>query len=298
MAVAVPADAVSQMGEVPLRSEHKRKWTWYVLPTYTALVILYLIFPIALMVLYSFNKSVYGDHIILQWQGFTTEWYHWNQLTGPLGLTASIWLSVRIALISTLFAVLCGTPMALALVRYKYRGRKVTDMTMFLNIAAPEIVMGAALLSLFVQANINRGPFTIFISHVMFNIAFVAVTVRARLSGYDLAVEEAAQDLYAGPWTTFYKVTLPLIFPGIMAGALLAFSLSIDDFVITNFVSGQSTTFPLWVFGATRVGIPPQVFAWGTVIFMTGLTLAIVGFVRQGRGVPVSGVASAAAPQE
>ncbi len=279
------------------RHERGRRWTHFVLPTYTTFVMLYLIFPIFLMMVYSFNKSPLGDHIILKWQGFTTGWYHPSKLLQYTDLTASLKLSIGIAASSTLFAVLCGTPMALALVRYKYRGRKVTDMVMFLNIAAPEIVMGAALLSLFVQLNINRGPFTIFVSHVMFNLAFVAVTVRARLSGYDLAVEEAAQDLGAGPWTTFYRVTLPLIFPGIIAGALLAFSLSIDDFVITNFVAGQSTTFPLWVWGATRVGIPPQVFAFGTIIFLVGLTFAAIGFLRQGRA-PAIGIAAVAEAQE
>ena len=154
---------------------------------------------------------------------------------------------------------------------------------MFLNIAAPEIVMGAALLSFFVTLNIPRGFSTILIAHVMFNIAFVVVTVRARLAGFDRSLEEVAQDLGAGPWTTFRKITLPLIWPGILAGALLAFALSIDDFVITNFVAGTDTTFPLWVYGSAKVGTPPQVFVMGTLIFVTGVVLAIVFYVLQGR---------------
>jgi spermidine/putrescine transport system permease protein len=154
---------------------------------------------------------------------------------------------------------------------------------MFLNIAAPEIVMGAALLSFFVTLNVPRGFATILIAHVMFNIAFVVVTVRARLAGFERSLEEVAQDLGAGPWTTFQKVTLPLIFPGILAGALLAFALSIDDFVITNFVAGTDTTFPLWVYGSAKVGTPPQVFVMGTLIFVAGVLLAIVGYVMQGR---------------
>jgi spermidine/putrescine transport system permease protein len=173
--------------------------------------------------------------------------------------------------------------MALALVRYHFRGRGVTEVVMFLNIAAPEIVVGAALLSFFVTLNVPRGFWTIFISHVMFNIAFVVVTVRARLAGYDTLVEDAAQDLYAGPWTTFQKVTLPLIYPGILAGALLAFALSIDDFVITNFVAGTDTTFPLWVYGSAKVGTPPQVFVMGTLIFAGGVILALVSYGLQTR---------------
>jgi spermidine/putrescine transport system permease protein len=154
---------------------------------------------------------------------------------------------------------------------------------MFSNIAAPEIVLGAALLSFFVSAGVTLGLSTIIIAHVMFCIAYVAITVRARLSGFDRSIEEAAQDLGANPWTTFRLVTLPIIFPGILAGALLAFALSIDDFVITNFNSGSVTTFPLWVFGASRVGIPPQVFAIATVIFSFGLVLAGTNLLLQRR---------------
>ena len=154
---------------------------------------------------------------------------------------------------------------------------------MFMNIAAPEIVLGAALLSFFITLNVHRGLMTIVIAHVMFSIAYVAVTVRARLSGYDLNVEWAAQDLGATPWVTFWKVTLPLIFPGVLAGALLVFALSIDDFVITSFNAGPVTTFPLWVYGASRVGIPPQVFVMGTLIFSFGVSLAILTIVLQWR---------------
>ena len=157
---------------------------------------------------------------------------------------------------------------------------------MFLNISAPEIVLGASLLSLFITFGVPRGMGTIIVSHVMFNIAFVAVTVRARLAGFDPSLEEAAQDLGAGPWTTFRKITLPIIFPGVLAGALLAFALSIDDFVITNFNAGTTQTFPLWVYGAVKVGIPPQVFVFGTLIFVFGALLAVVNVVAQRKGKP------------
>ena len=225
---------------------------------------LYLVFPILVVILYSFNRTV-GLKVSFKWQGFTLGAY-----TGMFDipdLTSALGNSIVVGVVSTVIATVIGTLVALALVRYNFRGKQVADLVMFSNIAAPEIVLGAALLSFFVSAGVPLGLATIIIAHVMFCIAYVAITVRARLSGFDRSIEEAAQDLGANPWTTFRLVTLPIIFPGILAGALLAFALSIDDFVITNFNSGSVTTFPLWVFGASRVGIPPQVFAIATVIF-------------------------------
>jgi len=282
-AVAAPVRAEPAAVAPPPRVRTpKRKWAPIILRSYTALGILYLILPIALMIMYSFNKTN-AERVVLKWQGFTTEWYHPAALFSIGDLTQALLLSLEIAVLSTILAVVLGTPIALALVRYHYRGKGTTDAIMFLNIAAPEIVMGAALLSFFVTLNVPRGFGTILISHVMFNIAFVVVTVRARMTGFDRAMEEAAQDLGAGPWTTFQKVTLPLIWPGILAGALLAFALSIDDFVITNFVAGTDTTFPLWVYGSAKVGTPPQVFVMGTLIFVAGVVLATSGYVLQGR---------------
>ena len=279
--VAAPVRAEpSAVAPPPQVRAPKRKWAPIILRSYTALGILYLILPIGLM--YSFNKTN-AERVVLKWQGFTTEWYHPAALFSIGDLTQALLLSLEIAMLSTILAVVLGTPIALALVRYRYRGKGTTDAIMFLNIAAPEIVMGAALLSFFVTLNVPRGFATILISHVMFNIAFVVVTVRARMTGFDRAMEEAAQDLGAGPWTTFQKVTLPLIWPGILAGALLAFALSIDDFVITNFVAGTDTTFPLWVYGSAKVGTPPQVFVMGTLIFVAGVVLAISGYILQGR---------------
>jgi spermidine/putrescine transport system permease protein len=180
-------------------------------------------------------------------------------------------------------ATALGTLIALALVRYRFRGRGATEMVLFMNIAAPEIVLGASLLSLFITFGVQRGLATIVIAHVMFNVSYVAVTVRARLAGFQRSLEEAANDLGAGPWVTFWKVTFPLIFPGILAGGLLAFALSIDDFVITNFNAGTVQTFPLWVYGAVKVGIPPQVFVMGTLIFAGGVLLALTNLVLQRR---------------
>jgi len=183
----------------------------------------------------------------------------------------------------TITAVIIGTLIALALVRYGFAGKRGTEFVLFMNISAPEIVLGASLLSLFITFGVPRGLLTIVIAHVMFNIAYVTVTVRARLIGFDRNLEEAAQDLGAGPWATFRRVTLPIIFPGVIAGGLLAFALSIDDFVITNFNAGATQTFPLWVYGVVKVGIPPQVFVIGTLIFMGGIALAISTVVLQRR---------------
>jgi spermidine/putrescine transport system permease protein len=258
----------------------RRRWTRFILPTYTGLVMFYLVLPILVMMLYSFNDSGFKK-VSFRWLGFTTKWY--PKVFDKPDLTAALKNSLFIAGISTLIATALGTLIALALVRYRFRGRSGAEFVMFLNISAPEIVLGASLLSLFVTFGVPRGVLTIIIAHVMFNIAYVAITVRARLSGFDTSLEEAAQDLGAGPWTTFRRVTLPIIFPGILAGALLAFALSIDDFVITNFNAGATQTFPLWVYGAVRVGIPPQVFVMGTLIFMSGALIAAANVVWQRR---------------
>lgn len=257
-----------------------RGWTRWVLPVYAGVVILYLVLPILIMILYGFNDSG-AKRVSFRWQGFSL--FAYRNLFLKADLTAALKNSLLIAIVSTLMATVMGTLIALALVRYRYRGRTATDLVLFANISAPEIVLGASLLSLFLSFGVPRGLVTIILAHAMFNIAYVAVTVRARLTGFDRHLEEAAQDLYAGPWTTFSRVTFPLIYPGILAGALLAFALSIDDFVITNFNSGSTQTFPLWVFGAVKVGIPPQVFAMGTLIFMFGVLLAVANVVLNRR---------------
>lgn len=268
------------------RGQHGgRRWTRLLLPTYSWLVIAYLVFPIAVMIVYSFNKVTTGlQQVSFAWNGFTVQWY--QQWSAQPGLTSAFWLSVQLALASTLLSTVIGTLLALALVRYrppKFRGKVAMEQTLFLNIAAPEIVMGASLLGLFVTLNVNRGFMTLVLSHVAFSIAYVAVTVRARMSGFDRSLEEAAQDLGANAWTTFRKITLPLIMPGILAGALMAFAISIDDFVTSNFVSGNSVPFPVWVYGATRIGIPPQVFVFGTAIFTVGIAIAISSIVLSRR---------------
>ena len=266
----------------PVPRERRRRWTYYSLPVYSGAFFLYLLIPITFMVVYSFNQSRSAlPQVTSKWQGFTTQWYRqWN---GVPGLGPAFILSIKLALFATVLSAILGTLLALALVRYRFRGKGVTEQVLFANIAAPEIVLGASLLGFFITLNLDRGFSTLLIAHVMFCVAYVTITVRARLSGFDPMLEQAAQDLGANPWVSFWKVTLPLIFPGILAGALLAFALSIDDFVTSNFVAGPSVTFPLWVYGAVKVGIPPQVFVLGTVIFSAGLVLAVTALVFQGR---------------
>jgi spermidine/putrescine transport system permease protein len=276
------AELGAGVAAAPGPRRRRRTWTRFILPTYTALVLLYLVLPIGIMILYSFNDGSFKD-VSFRWLGFTAKWYGLHELTTFPDLIGALANSLVIAAVSTAIAVALGTPIALALVRYRFRGREPTEFMLFLNIAAPEIVLGAALLSLFVMLNIARGMVTIIIAHVMFNIAFVAITVRARLTGFERDIEEAAQDLGASPWVTFWTVTLPLIFPGIVAGALLAFALSIDDFIITNFTAGGTLTFPLWIWGASRIGIPPEVFVLGTLIFAGGVLLALVNVAWQRR---------------
>jgi spermidine/putrescine transport system permease protein len=265
----------------PAPPPRRRRWPRFILPTYSWLVIAYLVFPIAIMILYSFNKVNGGiQQVSFAWNGATTQWYRqWHNVPG---LTSAFWLSIRLAVAATAIATIVGTLLALALVRYggkRFRGRVLFDQTLFLNIAAPEIVLGASLLALFVTMNLARGFLTLLISHVMFTIAYVAVTVRARVAGFDESLEEAAADLGANPITTFRRITLPLIMPGVLAGALMAFALSIDDFVTSDFVSGTNVPFPVWVYSVTRVGVPPQVFVFGTVLVLVGILCAISSVV-------------------
>jgi spermidine/putrescine transport system permease protein len=243
-----------------------------VLPVFTGLVVAYLFLPILVMAVFGFN-DIQG-RFNFTWQGFTLE--HWANLFNRYpALNQSLFNSLTVAVISTLVATTFGTLIGLALTRYEFRGRGPLNLLIFLPIATPEIVLGASLLALFVSAGVSRDLTTITIAHIMFNISFVVVTVRARIAGFDRALEEAAMDLGADELTTFRKVTFPLIFPGILAAGLLAFALSIDDFVITQFTAGQTSTFPLWVYGASRIGVPPQVNVMGTLIFL----IALVGIV-------------------
>jgi spermidine/putrescine transport system permease protein len=251
----------------------------HLLTAFAVLALVYLLLPIAVVVLFSFNDP--AGRFNYTWQGFTLD--HWANPFGVPGLSVAMRASVEIAVLSSLAATILGTLIALALVRYVFRGRAATNLFIFLPMTTPEVVLGASLLTLFLNLGVATGYWTIFIAHVMFSTSFVVVAVRARLIGFDRHLEEAAMDLGANAWTTFTRVTLPLIAPGILAGALLAFALSIDDFVITQFNAGSTITFPLYVYGAARVGVPPQVNVLGTMIFLVAAGLMLASVLLQNR---------------
>jgi len=262
-------------------STGRKRWTRLILPAYTCTVILLLTLPVLVMILYGFN-DVPGDRQSARFFGFTLHWY--INLFSESGLTEALRNSLWIAPVSALAATVLGTLLGLALGRYRFGGRAVAGFVIFLAIAIPEILFGASLLSLFVATKAPLGPRTVLVSHIAFSVAFVAVTVRARIHGMGRTLEDVAQDLFASPVVTFFRVTLPLIFPAVLAGYLLAFVLSLDDFVITSFVRGQMNTFPIWVYGASRIGIPPQVNVMGTLLFATALALALANIAVVQRG--------------
>jgi spermidine/putrescine transport system permease protein len=248
---------------------------------FTAFAIIYLLLPVFVIILFSFNDPAGKTNTT--WQGFTLK--YWMDPLGVPGLPNAVFLSIVIAFISTIVATALGTLIALALVRYQFRLSGATNALIFIPMATPEIVLGASLLTMFVS--IGSAPFfplsavTILIAHIMFNISYVVVTVRARLTGFPRHLEEAAMDLGANEWLTFWKVTFPLILPGIVAAGLLAFSLSIDDFVITNFTAGKTQTFPMFIYAKNRIGIPVQVNVIGTIIFLIAVgTVGVTTLAR------------------
>jgi spermidine/putrescine transport system permease protein len=250
------------------------------------LALCYLILPIAVVVVFSFNDPT--GRYNYTWSGFTTE--HWTNPFGPPFLGDAVKTSLQIAVVATIVATVLGTLIALALVRYHFRGRGATNLLIFVPLTAPEIVLGASLLTLFLNLGTVLGFWTIVLAHIMFCISFVVVTVRARLVGFDRHVEEAAMDLGANEYVTFFRITLPLIAPGILAGALLAFSLSIDDFVITSFNSGTTETFPLYVWSVAQRGVPPEVNVIGTMIFAVATLLMLFTILFQWRRTPKGAV--------
>ncbi|MFE3450733.1 ABC transporter permease [Nonomuraea sp. NPDC059194] len=248
---------------------------------YVWVIIAWLFLPIAVMIAFGFNDTQSKSNV--SWQGFTLKW--WGRLDEYPDLTAAVINSLQLAVASVLITTVLGTLLGLALGRYRFKGQGATNLVMFAAISSPELVMGAALLSLFVSSGVDMGFTTALIAHVLFSVSFVAITVRARVVGLDPSIEEAARDLGATPWVTFWRITFPMILPGVVSGALLAFALSIDDFVITQFTSGAMQTFPLWIWGATRIGVPPQVNILGTLIFAVGVAIAIVNSVTARRRV-------------
>lgn len=242
---------------------------------YTWLIVLWLMLPIAVMILFGFNDT-HGRYN-QKFQGFTLKWY--GRAFAIPELTRALLHSLEVAACSTILSCVVGTMIGVALGRYRFRGQAVANLIMFATISSPEIIMGASLLTLFITAGTAMGFVTVLIAHVMFSLSFVAIVVRSRVLTLDRYIEEAARDLGANAFTTFRLVTLPSIFPAVMAGALLSFALSVDDFVITSFVHGGFDTFPLWIWGTTKVGIPPQVNVMGTLIFAAGVLLVGVNAI-------------------
>jgi spermidine/putrescine transport system permease protein len=233
----------------------------------------YLFTPIAVIVAFSFNKPAGKFNII--WRQFTLD--NWKDPFAPGPLTDAMILSLKIATIAAFVATVLGSLIALALVRYRFKGGALVNLLLVLPITTPEIVMGSSLATLFIDWGWQRGFTTIVIAHVLFCTSFVALTVKARIRGFDWSLEDAAMDLGAPPWRTFSRVTLPLITPGILAAALLSFALSIDDFIITFFNSGSEQTFPIRIFGASRVEISPQIDVLATIVLLGSVTLMLAG---------------------
>jgi len=265
------------------RSTPAAAWAFvkrHVLTLYSALFFAYLMLPIVVVAVFSFNNP--PGKFNYTWYGFT--WDNWRYWNGVPGIQSAIVLSLEIALVASLIATALGTMIALALVRYTFRTRAATNILIFLPLSTPEIVLGASLLTLFLHFTfVTFGFWTILIAHVMFCISFAVVTVKARLIGFDRHLEEAAMDLGANEWTTFQKVTFPMIMPAILAAYLLCFAISVDDFVVTYFNAGSSVTFPIYVWGAARIGAPPQVNVIGTAIFMIAISAALANVLVQTR---------------
>jgi len=238
--------------------------------------LLYLFAPIFFIIAFSFNKP--NGNFNIAWQSFTFD--NWLNPFAEKSLTSALWKSLEIAAISTLISTVLGSLIALALSRYAFKGSSSINLFLVLPLTTPEIVLGSSLATLFLGQNfIDFGMTTIIIAHIMFQVSFVALTVRARIRGFDWTLEQAAQDLGASPFRTFTKVTFPLILPGILAAGLLAFALSIDDFIITFFNSGSIQTFPLQIYGASRVRIPPQINVLASMILFFSVAILMTSTI-------------------
>ena len=248
---------------------------------YAVIAFTYLFIPVAYTFAFSFNDSGKSN---LVWQGFT--FANWQNPCGAPEVCSALGNSIKIGFLATLFSTILGTMIAFAIGRHKFKGRSTTNLLIFLPMATPEIVLGASLLSLFLVFKINPGFWPTVIAHVLFCVSFVVVTVKARIASLDPRLEQAAMDLYANERETFRRVTLPLVAPGIAAAALLAFSLSFDDFIITNFNSGTMVTFPKFVYVSATRGIPPQANVIGSSMFILAITIVALGqFVGRKRKV-------------
>ena len=247
----------------------------YLLPTYVTLTFLFLMIPIAYTFVFSFNNSVKSNII---WRGFTFD--NWLDVCNQAEVCSAFGNSILIAVSATAVSTVLGTMIAIALVRYRFKFRSATNLLLFLPLATPEVVMGAGLAAQFLDFGWPKGLPTVIIAHVMFTLSFVVVTVKARVATLDPSLEEAGRDLYANPAQVFMKVTLPLLLPGIFAAAMLAFALSFDDFIITQFNSGAVDTFPKFVYTAAARGIPPEANVIGSFVFIVAIAIVVTVQVR------------------
>ena len=251
------------------------KW---LLPTYVALAFIFMMIPIGYTFVFSFNKVEKSN---IAWKEFTFD--NWLNMCEQPVVCEAFGNSLAIAVISTLISTALGTAIAIALGRYKFKGRSVTNLLLFLPMATPEVVMGAGLAAQFLNVGISKGFWTIVVAHVMFTLSFVVVTVKARVATLDPRLEEAGRDLYANATSVFWRITFPLLLPGIMAAAMLSFALSFDDFIITQFNSGPETTFPKFVYTAAARGIPPEANVIGSLVFIVAIAIVMVAQVRASR---------------
>ena len=259
--------------------DKKQKWGRGVVNGIAGATLVYLFAPIVVIVVFSFNNPKGKFNIV--WNGFTLK--NWAHPFSQPELTDALIVSLKVAFISTLVATLLGTCIALALSRYKFKGSGAVNLFLVLPLTSPEVVLGSSLATLFLSRGVSFGMVTVIIAHVMFQVSFVAVTLRARIRGFDWSLEQAAMDLGASPRRAFWKVTFPLILPGILAAALLSFALSIDDFIITFFNAGSLVTFPLQIFGASRVAIPAQINVLATMLLMGSITIMVGGLIIESR---------------
>lgn len=239
---------------------------------FCALVYIFLFMPILVIVVNSFNATTSKPY--MSWKGFTFDWY--QKLWENTSLLGAFGNTMIIAIISTILATIIGTLGAIGMYKYKFKGKKVIDALLYIPVVIPEIVLGIALLTIFAKVNIPRGMITLILAHVTFCIPFVIFNVRARLSGYDGSIEEASMDLGANRLVTFFEITLPVLAPGILGGALLAFTLSIDDVIISYFVYGQTKTYPLKVMESVKSGVSPDVNALSTLILIGTIIFVVI----------------------
>ena len=250
----------------------------WLLPVYTVLAFVFLLIPIAYTFVFSFNDSIKSN---IAWRGFTLDkWLNVCNVEGG-AVCEAFANSIVIGLAATVIATTLGTAIAIALVRYRFRARSSISLLLFLPMATPEVVLGAGLAAQFLAVGVPKDMTTIILAHTMFCISFVVVTVKARVASLDPALEEAGRDLYGSPSQVFWRVTFPLLLPGIMAAALLSFALSFDDFIITNFNSGSVSTFPKYIYISASRGIPAEANVIASAVFLFALVLVIVAQVSR-----------------